>query len=641
MSEMNVDRTSGVRPLDMTLPAADLFDLAIAGAKSFDRHLQQAQTPPPIPSGYDRPRVPEATIEAPSRPSSPDVRPAADQPRYDNRRDDATSSPDALPKNSVTEAPASEDSSLHERDAVERPESDTQGDESAATDETTSAVQDEEADGRDHSDPTQADDETEASSDEAVVEVDADKVNLDEAVVELVADKVNLDEGVVELVAHLGDLDETNDEEAAESGAQAADHDKLAGKLADKPAEDVAGKAERDLAGQQVSTDGNSPQDDSGDSPSKTTARHAVGNEKQQADAVATQELAVDEEVSTQEKPPENPAGRQAAVVDAKAEVADQDTALKTGNSVTQATQKTSQQTERTEKEETVATTEVSTDSAEDDQAIVRETTSVDPQAKPDDTSRRPTRRAQRKTSAVKQKKAVESEPSNQPSAAQGDPKRLPTELQPPTTTRPVGATDLAADIGDAAPKPTANNQNNNQNNQSDVSARVSTDRSNRSAAASRPEANEESRPIDQARFVRRVARAFRTMSDRVDSVRLRLNPPELGALRLEITVRNGVMTARMEAETVTARNLLLDNLPALRERLAEQDIKIDRFDVDLMDRSSGGLRQQSADDANSDGSGGRGPSRSGTETQSDSDTGSERVAVNRPGEGSQLNVVV
>ena len=59
--------------------------------------------------------------------------------------------------------------------------------------------------------------------------------------------------------------------------------------------------------------------------------------------------------------------------------------------------------------------------------------------------------------------------------------------------------------------------------------------------------------------------------------------------MRLEITVRNGVLTARAETETPAARNLLLDNLPALRERLAQQDIKVQQFDVDLMDSSRRG----------------------------------------------------
>lgn len=91
---------------------------------------------------------------------------------------------------------------------------------------------------------------------------------------------------------------------------------------------------------------------------------------------------------------------------------------------------------------------------------------------------------------------------------------------------------------------------------------------------------------VERVRFVQRVAKAFQSAADRGGPVRLRLSPPELGALRLEITVRNGTMTARLEAETPAARSLLLDGLPALRERLAQQDIKIERFDVDLMGQS-------------------------------------------------------
>ncbi len=99
----------------------------------------------------------------------------------------------------------------------------------------------------------------------------------------------------------------------------------------------------------------------------------------------------------------------------------------------------------------------------------------------------------------------------------------------------------------------------------------------------------------DRVRFVQRVEQAFQDMSGQGGSIRLRLSPPELGSLRIEINVSKGAMTARVEAETPAARNILLDNLPALRERLAQQDIKVQRFDVDLMDRSGSGMSNQSS----------------------------------------------
>jgi len=102
--------------------------------------------------------------------------------------------------------------------------------------------------------------------------------------------------------------------------------------------------------------------------------------------------------------------------------------------------------------------------------------------------------------------------------------------------------------------------------------------------------------PVDRARFVQRVGNALRTANQQEGHVQLRLSPPELGSLRIEITVQQGTLTARIEAETTSARTLLLDNLPVLRERLAEQEIRIERFDVDV--RQEG---QQQPEDRSTD----------------------------------------
>lgn len=91
---------------------------------------------------------------------------------------------------------------------------------------------------------------------------------------------------------------------------------------------------------------------------------------------------------------------------------------------------------------------------------------------------------------------------------------------------------------------------------------------------------------VDRVRFVQRVARAFNSVGNQGGTLRLRLSPPELGSLKIEIDVRGSTMTARIEAETSAARTVLLESLPALRERLADQNIKIDKFDVDLLNQS-------------------------------------------------------
>lgn len=103
---------------------------------------------------------------------------------------------------------------------------------------------------------------------------------------------------------------------------------------------------------------------------------------------------------------------------------------------------------------------------------------------------------------------------------------------------------------------------------------------------------------VDQARILQRVAKAFETANARDGDLRIRLSPPELGSLRLELKVQEGVMSARIETETPEARAILIDNLSSLRERLAEQNMKIDRFDVDLMDRNLQGQTPHQQDDS-------------------------------------------
>jgi flagellar hook-length control protein FliK len=98
---------------------------------------------------------------------------------------------------------------------------------------------------------------------------------------------------------------------------------------------------------------------------------------------------------------------------------------------------------------------------------------------------------------------------------------------------------------------------------------------------------------MDTARLLSRVAKAFSAAQDRDGEVRLRLSPPELGSLRLEVRVQDGAMVAHLHTETDSARTALIDNLPALRDRLAEQGVRIDRFDVDLMQRQPGGSPDQ------------------------------------------------
>ena len=105
--------------------------------------------------------------------------------------------------------------------------------------------------------------------------------------------------------------------------------------------------------------------------------------------------------------------------------------------------------------------------------------------------------------------------------------------------------------------------------------------------------ATESSGSPQQTRFVQRVTKAFEVAQQRGEPIRLRLHPPELGSLRLEVKVEGNVMLARIETETQSARTLLIDNLPVLRERLAEQNIRVEQFDIDLLDRHASAQEDQ------------------------------------------------
>jgi len=145
---------------------------------------------------------------------------------------------------------------------------------------------------------------------------------------------------------------------------------------------------------------------------------------------------------------------------------------------------------------------------------------------------------------------------------------------------------------------------------------------------------------VERLRFVQRVARAIGTSATADGGqMRLRLSPPELGSLRMEIVVRQGTVTAHVEAETTAARDVLLENLPALRERLAEQNIKLERFDVDLMRQSLDQTPQHAGDqDGDRAESGRRMQQAASRETKQTA----ERVTVQAPViQDGHVNVVI
>jgi flagellar hook-length control protein FliK len=85
----------------------------------------------------------------------------------------------------------------------------------------------------------------------------------------------------------------------------------------------------------------------------------------------------------------------------------------------------------------------------------------------------------------------------------------------------------------------------------------------------------------DRAEMVDRVVKAARLAQSRGTArLRLTLNPPRLGELRVELTVRNHVLGAAFQAESAAARELILGHLESLKEALEAQGLQVGEFQV-------------------------------------------------------------
>jgi len=88
---------------------------------------------------------------------------------------------------------------------------------------------------------------------------------------------------------------------------------------------------------------------------------------------------------------------------------------------------------------------------------------------------------------------------------------------------------------------------------------------------------------IDQARLINRVAGAFRSLANQNGTIRMKLHPEELGALTVRMQIEAGKVTAKLEAETETAKRILLDNIETLKKKLKEQNLEVAAFDIDVV----------------------------------------------------------
>ncbi len=100
---------------------------------------------------------------------------------------------------------------------------------------------------------------------------------------------------------------------------------------------------------------------------------------------------------------------------------------------------------------------------------------------------------------------------------------------------------------------------------------------------------------------VGRATRGLRAaVNQRGGAVTLRLHPPEMGFLRIEMQMKDGVVRAQLTTQSDAARAMLQQDVAQLRDALHHQGLSVDRLDVQTLDdaSSSRGARQESQQSA-------------------------------------------
>jgi len=130
----------------------------------------------------------------------------------------------------------------------------------------------------------------------------------------------------------------------------------------------------------------------------------------------------------------------------------------------------------------------------------------------------------------------------------------------------------------------------------------------------------------ERVRVIQRIARSFNRISSEGGSINLRLHPEHLGSVSVQVRIEGRSLSARLSTETTAARDAIMQDLPALRQRLADQGFDVTKFQVDVAGNGS------DASFAQSDGQSQNGQSQFGQSDNrsSGAQTDYRRVAANR-----------
>jgi len=132
----------------------------------------------------------------------------------------------------------------------------------------------------------------------------------------------------------------------------------------------------------------------------------------------------------------------------------------------------------------------------------------------------------------------------------------------------------------DTAKESTLNPVNNKSNSNQSIEPKINFANVARQMNVARPF---ESLGVDLVdNFIQR-ARLF--MQGGKSTIRLQLNPPELGSLKLEFTIKDDVMEAKIFVERSSVKDIIEKDIPRLRELIANTEVNVGKLDVFLQEK--------------------------------------------------------
>lgn len=221
------------------------------------------------------------------------------------------------------------------------------------------------------------------------------------------------------------------------------------------------------------------------------------------------------------------------------------------------------------------------------------------------------------------------------PGLTMGPPVAEPSTAVAPGVTGGMGKATLGVNTaalqvqGAGAPSPAAVAEPQPTSKAEAAPAIVATERSIRTATErAKPTAETPAESAGSGKNIDRILRVLRgqILRDKSTTV-IRMDPPELGYLRLQLDLHKDVLRLRIHAETDAARQMLSDDLDALRKGLEAGGLRLEAVEIRPMAPVDGSTAQQPQTPTGQDASA---ESRRGRSRDSRSSSRVESMAADR-----------